>query len=219
MYIGAKIPSGPLAMQSFNVANAALVANQHLREIHDPRRRQILTNFRDHALAEAMGDHAALMATCSKKSQRYEAYAADGDFQDMQPQSYDELWDYYKGLIDLNMYLIHSEVEKLIVGDDELLAELMVHQIVSGQQAIEFFGVTEADPATVYQAHNRTAVIFTFDEDGLGNGEHAYAGEGGISMALMHPLAPDEVPEQFFTGPRKVADFFAAHPDLEWPKE
>lgn len=217
MYIGNKLESGPIDMAVFNPADAALVANKHLKSIDDPRRRQILINFRDHALAEAVGDHAALMATCSRQSQWYEAYGASPDFQAMQPDSYDTLLDYYKTLIELNMYLIHSQIEKLIVGSDCLLAELMVHQVFSGRQAIDFFGVADADPDTIYQGHTRTAVIFTFDKDGLGNGEQAYAGDGSICMARMTALKDEEVPPQFHSGPLKVADYFSANPDLDWP--
>ncbi len=219
MYIGRKLDSAPLDMTRFNPAHTALVANEYLGSVTDPRRRAILINFRDHALAEAMGDHEALMATCSKKSQRYEAYTGGDDFSAMQPQSYEALWDYYKALIDLNMYLIHSEPEKIIVGDDELAVEIMVHQVISGRQAIDFFGVTEADPDVIYQAHNRTLVVFVFDEEGKGCGEHAYTGDGGMNMSLMTPIEADQVPEQFYTGPRKVADFFAENPDLEWPEK
>ena len=217
MYIGKKIESGPIDMAAFDPAHAARVANEHLQSISEPRRRQILINFRDHALAEAVGDHAALMATCSQESQRYEAYGADPDFQALQPTDYASLFDYYKMLIDTNMYLIHSEVEKLIVGTDCLLAELMVHQIFSGEQAIDFFGIQEADRSTVYQGHTRTAVIFTFDEKGLGNGEQAYAGDGAICMARMTALSDNEVPAQFYSGPGTVADYLSDHPGLEWP--
>lgn len=219
MYIDRKLESAPMDMSKFNPANAALVANEYLKSITDPRRRQILINFRDHALAECTGDHEALMATCSKKSQRYEAYSSGDDFSSMQPQSYEALWDYYKSLIDLNMYLIHSEPEKIVVGDDEVVVEIMVHMVLSGQQAIEFFGVSEADPEVIYQAHNRTLVTFVYDEDGLGCGEHAFAGDGGMSIDLMTPIEPELVPEQFHTGPRKVSEFFADNPDLDWPEK
>ena len=49
----------------FDPTAAARLANAELARITDPRRRQILINFRDHALAECMGDYDALMATCS----------------------------------------------------------------------------------------------------------------------------------------------------------
>ena len=56
MYVGHEIEAGPIDMARFDVTAAARAANEHLKTISEPRRRQILINFRDHALAEALGD-------------------------------------------------------------------------------------------------------------------------------------------------------------------
>lgn len=218
MYVGHEIKTGPIEMSRFDVTSAARVANQHLKAISEPRRRQILINFRDHALAEALGDHEALMATCSEKRQRYVIHGSELDLDHMQPQSYEELFPYYKALIDLNIYLIHTEMEKLIVGDDCLMLDAVVHQLLSGEQARDFFGVQGVDPEAVYQAWSRAAIMFTFDEDGMGSGEHSYS-DGGIGMDRMQVVAAEQVPPQYFNGPRKVADFFRENPSLDWPGE
>lgn len=218
MYVGHEIEAGPIDMARFDVTAAARAANEHLKRISDPRRRRILVNFRDHALAEALGDHAALMATCSKQHQRYVIHGSDLDLEHMQPQSYEALFPYYKALIDLNIYLIHTEMEKLIVDDDCLMLDAVVHQLISGEQARDFFGVAEVDPAAIYQAWSRAAIMFIFDEDGLGCGEHSYS-DGGIGLERMQVVPPEQVPAQYFSGPRTVADFFADNPGLDWPAE
>lgn len=214
MYLVDKLPESPIDMAQFDVAHAAGVANALLEKIEDPRRRAILLNFRDHALAEACGDYDALMATCSRQRQRYETHGASEAFAALQPQNYEQLCDYYRGLIDANMYLIHLDVEKLIVGDDELVVEGIVHQLLDGRSCTAIHGIAGLDDDTVYQTSIRTLVIFVFDEDAMGCGEQAYSQP--LRRELLSPVPADQVPAQFYAGPGKVADFLASHPD--WPR-
>lgn len=219
MYIGTKLPVEPLDMRKFDPTHLARMANDLLGRIDSPRRRQILINFRDHALAEALGDHTALMETCSRKSQRYEVFGTGADIAaKMMPDSYEALWHHYKALIDLRMYLIHTEPEKLIVGEDCVAIEGNVHQLMTGQTAQSFFGVTGLSPDAVYQNTARICVIFIFDDEGKGAGEHSYS-HGGISHDTLTLVPPELVPAQFYAPPGKVSDFFAANPALDWPRE
>ena len=64
-------------MAAFDPTRMARFANEQLALISEPHRHRLLINFRDHALAEAMGDYDALMATCSRKSQRYDEIPSD----------------------------------------------------------------------------------------------------------------------------------------------
>lgn len=219
MYIGTKLAVAPLDMQKFDPTHVARVANDLLSRIESPRRRQILINFRDHALAEAVGDHAALMDTCSRHTQRYEVFGTgnDANAAKMMPGSYEALWHHYKGLIDLNMYLIHTEPEKLVVGEDCLVIEGNVHQLMSGQTAQNFFGVDGLTPEAVYQNTARICLIFTFDDEGKGTGEHSYS-NGGIGLDTLTLVPPALVPAQFHGAPGKISDFFAANPSLHWPQ-
>ena len=202
----------------FDPTAAARVANEHLKTISDPRRRKILINFRDHALAECMGDYDALMATCSQKAQNYIVHSSTrNEFTDNQPQSYEELLPHYKALIDFNMYVIHTELKKLTVGDDELFIDVSHHQIIPGNVAVDLYGIKEANRDAVYEMFARLWVVFVFDEDGMGAGEHSYSGTTTIDN--LRELSPEEIPEQFNRGPATIADFFAANPDLEWPTE
>lgn len=218
-----KIEINPVAepmadISQFDPTAAARVANEHLKTITDPRRRKILINFRDHALAEGMGDYDALMATCSKKRQNYLVHSPTRNyFVEHQPQSYEELLPHYKALIDYNMYVIHTEIKKLTVGDDELLIDVSHHQIIPGNLAIELYGISEAKPDAIYEMFARIWVVFIFDEDGMGCGEHSYAGVTTIDN--LRKLRPEEIPEAFHRGPAKVADFFSSNPNLEWPTE
>jgi len=210
--------AAPIDMAKFEPTRAARVANEHLKTITDPRRRKLLINFRDHALAECMGDYDALMATCSQKRQSYVVHSpTSNEFSQHQPQSYEELLPHYKALIDLNMYVIHTEIKKLTVGDDELFIDVSHHQIIPGEMAVNVYSIPEADPNAVYEMYARLWVVFIFDEDGMGAGEHAYSGVTSIDN--LRRLEDHEIPAQYKSSPAKVADFFAANPGIEWPSE
>ena len=211
--------AAPMAdMSKFDPTHVARIANEHLKTISDPRRRKILINFRDHALAECMGDYEALMATCSKKRQNYIIHSpTKNPFSEHQPQSYEELLPHYKALIDLNMYVIHTDLKKLTVGDDELFIDASHHQIMPGQALADIYGIKEAEPDAVYEMFARIWVVFVFDEEGMGAGEHSYSGITDINS--IRKLETDEIPKEYFLGPRKVADFFADNPGIEWPTE
>ena len=145
MYIGRILESKPIAMSDFDTMAVVKVAREHLGTINEPRRRAILENFIDHAAAEASGDYAALMASCSKKKQEYATFGSEFGA----PQSYEELEVHYRGLIESNIYMIHFEVEKLAVGDDVLFLEGIVHQLYPGNLLKPIFGFEVDDEAAV----------------------------------------------------------------------
>jgi len=200
MYIGRILESKPLPMNQFDTMNVAKIATEHLASITEPRRRQVLQNFIDHATAEANGDYDALMASCSRKKQEYATFGSSFGA----PQSYEELEVHYRGLIESNIYLIHLEVEKLIVGTDALLVEGIVHQLYPGQLIKPIHGIEVEDTSAVYQLTKRSSITFVFDEDGLGAGEQAYS-EGPTTAADLTRLDPEEVPEQFYANPLAAA--------------
>jgi hypothetical protein len=198
MYVGRILESRPLDMKDFDPMAVARVARAHLETIREPRRRQVLENFIEHAEAEASGEYERLMASCSKKRQSYTIYGAPGG--EMLPQSYAELEQHYHGLILANLYLIHLECEKLIVGDDALYVEGLVHQLYPGALVEPIFGFPVDDPSGVYQLTKRTAITFVFDEDGLGAGEHAFA-DGPTTPADLTKVPKEEVPQAFWENP------------------
>ena len=133
-----------------------------------------------------------LMATCSQKEQTYAIYGSRFGA----PQSYAELEKHYAGLIQSNIYVIHFEVEKLVVGDDALVVEGLVHQLYPGELLEPLFGIVVDEKEAVYQATKRTCVFFVFDEEGMGSGEHAYS-DGALTKDDVVKVPPEEVPEIF----------------------
>ncbi len=201
MYIGRQVPEAPIDIERFDPLAVAHVAEEMLRELKEPRRRAVLQNFIDHARAEAQGDYDALMASCSRKRQSYAVYGSQmGSPKEGQPQSYAELKTHYRMLIELNLYLIHFEAEKLTVGEDEVWVEGVVHMLLRGQMAQDVYSVKVDDPDGVYMLNKRTVIAFIFDEDGLSCGEHAYS-DGPTTAANLSPVPIDQVPEQFWNNP------------------
>jgi hypothetical protein len=198
MYIGHVLENRPIDMKEFDPTALARVARSHLESIREPRRRQILENFIEHAEAEASGQYDRLMASCSKQRQSYTIYGAPGG--ELLPQSYPELEKHYHGLIAANLYLIHFECEKLAVGDDVLYVEGLVHQLYPGQLIEPIFGLAVDEPNAVYQLTKRTAITFVFDEDGLGAGEHAFA-DGPTTPQDLSKVAPELIPQAFHENP------------------
>lgn len=200
MHMNSFLPEQPLDMGKFDVNNAVNVARGVLQTIEQPRRRQILENFIEHAAAEANGNYDALMASCSQKSQSYAIYGSgNASFTDMLPQSYQELLAHYRMLIELNMYVIHFDIEKLLVGDDEIAIEGVVHQLYQGDK-LALLGIEVDDQKAVYQLFKKIMLVFIFDEEGKGCGEHSYT-HGPSTIENVIKLADAEVPELFWNNP------------------
>lgn len=197
MYAKKMAESRPLDMRLFDPRAGYKLASSLVGRFGSPRRNAIFQNYVDHVDTEGRGDYAGLMATCSKKSQSYAAYFSPAGPTTGLPQSYAELEKYYSDLVASNTYLIHREVDKLIVGDDELFVDGVIHQLYPGSVLVK--RGLRLDPKRVYQLTARVAVAFLFDEDGLGAGEHAYAPV--LGEAHYTPVEPELVPEVFWNNP------------------
>lgn len=189
--------SRPLDMTKFNPRAGYEFAAPRLGSFDSPRRNAIYRNYVDHVDTESRGDYAGLMATCSRKRQSYASYFSPAGPTTGLPQSYAELERYYRDLIASNTYLLHREVDKLIVGDDELLVDGVIHQLYPGPLLVA--RGLPLDPKRVYQLTARVAVVFVFDEDGQGAGEHAYAPP--IDASCYTPVERALVPEVFWNNP------------------
>ncbi len=83
------------------------------------------------------------MASCSRLRQDYRRWGQgdDGLMDGIQPQSYDELCVFYGNLVTFNLFVIHLELEKFIVGEDTLVLEGNVHQMYPGAMLPVAFGI------------------------------------------------------------------------------
>jgi len=199
MYIGHKLEEKAIDMKDWNQMNVADRATELLSITTEPRRKQILENFIEHATAECVGDYERLMASCSQKHQRYEVYGRDIDRSSL-PQSYQALKKHYYKLIEKNLFNIHTELESLSVGEDSLVLDTITHQLLSGANVLTILGINTEDPEGVYMVSRRLCIIFIFDEDGLGCGEHAYCC-GPATKKHLTKISPEQIPKSFRNNP------------------
>ncbi len=197
MYIDEIIDEQPLDMALFNSAASRQTATQVLATIEQPRRRQIMKNYIDHAYYEGTGELDKLMPLCSKQRQQY-LKIGDANPTEGLPQSYQELEKYYYELVCSNIYILHREIDKLIVGDNALLTDGVIHTLYPGDYLQDAMDVPQIDRAAVYQLTKRVPVVFLFDDEGLSVGEHIYM---TTSTAQFTVVDSEQVPAQFWNNP------------------
>lgn len=165
----------PIYMCDFDNTHHLKRMREELGRITEPRRRQILINMIEHAEAEGQGFYDDLMATCSRKQQSYFYWGSGArDASSYLPQSYVELEHYYKNLMDSKTWMLHYELDKIVVGDDAILVDGVLHQLYPTALIEPLFGISVNPEYRAYQMTKRLATSFLFDEDGKGCGEHAY---------------------------------------------
>ncbi|HVL01814.1 MAG TPA: hypothetical protein VM553_18480 [Dongiaceae bacterium] len=193
-------------MKDFNPRAIAEQAREVLASIKEPQRRAILENFIEHAESECTGEYDRLIASCSSKHQTYAVYGAGEAIAEIQPKSVDDMKGFYHMLVESNVYMIHGDIEKLIVGDHELYVEIILHQLYPGEMLPAAFGVEFGEEGEVWQLTQRVATVFCFDEENKGCAEHSWT-DGVTKPEWLRKEDPRQVPAQFWnnpvTGPRK----------------
>lgn len=206
MYVGRILEEKHIEMEDFDQLSIGKAARAELEKIKEPHRRKILENFIEHAEAETTGDYEALIASCSSKRQQYAVYGCSQFQKDIQPQDVEGMKEFYHMLVASNVYIIHADIEKLIVGDDSIYVEFIIHQLYPGEIIPAAFGFEFGEEGEVYQLTQRVATVFVFDEDGKGCGEHSWT-DGETRPDQLRKEDPRKVPEQFWNnpieGPRK----------------
>ncbi|MAA60124.1 MAG: hypothetical protein CSH49_06325 [Alcanivorax sp.] len=205
MYIGKTLPERPIPFEQFDPDYLAnFVRDNILPKCVTERQKLICQNFVDHASAECKGDYETLMASCSQRRQDYRRWGKgdDGLMEGIQPQSYDELCVFYGNLVTFNLFVIHLELEKFIVGEDTLVLEGNVHQMYPGAMLPVAFGIEPDDEDAVYMLTIRMALFFIFDEDGMGCGEQSYT-NGDPTEASFVKVPNEYVPQRFWDNMKK----------------
>jgi hypothetical protein len=197
MYRTQTAAESPIPMQDFDSHTQVRALRKVLESIIEPRRRQILAKTIEHADAEGNGRYPELIATCSKKHQSYRYWGSgDSSLVPQTPQSYAELEAYYKGVIDSKTWMIHHELDKVIVGNHEVVMDGVIHQLYPSALIEPLFRF-KPDPAyRAYQLTKRLIITFMFDEDGLSCGEHAYS-DGPITTKDLTPVEDRYLPDLF----------------------
>jgi hypothetical protein len=197
VYIGKFLQEHPLNMRFFNGAASKETATEVLATIEEPRRRKIMQNYIDHAYYESVGNLEMLMPLCSHKCQQYLKIGGPDLIQDM-PQSYSQLAEFYENMVRSNTYILHREIDKLIVGEDAVFTDGIIHTLYPGGHLQDVMNLPEVERDRVYQLTKRVPVVFLFDEEGLSVGEHIYMTP---SQPQLTEVAHEWVPEKFWNNP------------------
>lgn len=206
MYAGKILEEKHIDMKDWDARALYKQIKEIQKSYTDPQRIAVLENLAEHADAECVGDYERLIASCSDKSQTYAVYGCLPHVKEMQPTTVEEMKDFYRLLIESNVYCIHAEIEKLIVDDHQLFIEIMLHQLYPGDVIPLAFGFDFGEAGEVYQLTQRVATVFLFDEDNKGCGEISFT-DGVSRPEQLRKEDPKAVPEYFWnnplTGPRE----------------
>ncbi|MBI2311314.1 MAG: hypothetical protein HYU77_02280 [Betaproteobacteria bacterium] len=186
----------PVPMQDFDGQHHIKLLNEVLGTLTDPRRRQIMQNTIEHLTTLGSGHYAELMAACSRERQSYYSWGRGDPLPGTNPQSYEELEAYYKYVVDSRAWMVHAELDKIIVGDDEIVLDGVLHQLCPTELIEPMFGIQVDTAYRAYQMTKRMCMIFMFDEDGIGCGAHAYY-NGPTSAKDLTPVADQYLPDIF----------------------
>ena len=210
-YAGKTLPQHPIAFEEFNPDFMwQWVDEMILPKLTSARHKLVTQNFIDHARAEAQGNLEALLATCSQKREDYRQWGdgTDGLMEGIQPQSYEELVEFYGNLMQLTLFAIHLEPEKFLVADEVITLEGNVHQLYPGKLLPMLYDVEVDDPDAVYMLTVRMALFFVFDEDGKGCGEQAYPNGSPPTADHFVKMPKEFVPQRFWDNLKKYPDVF-----------
>ncbi len=169
-----------------------------LAEITDPRRRQILECFRQHAFCEVTANLEDLMATTSSKA-HYHSYIDNVCYETV---GYDEVRAYYAGLFATATNILEYDIEKLVVGKDIIASEGIIRQIYPGTAMISFGfdpdeDLNDPDIAnSFYMLTTRLTMFYPFNEEGQMMAEDSYV-DGPMTLEKFRKLTPEEVSPEF----------------------
>jgi hypothetical protein len=142
----------------------------------DPRRRQLLSQVRDHMRTEITGQLDALMATLIDEPQ----YHFRGLGFDMGPKGRDNVHAFYRDMIASGGNRFMFDIQRIVVDEHSVVTEGFMRSLTTGSDLIAS-GVTEVDGDAVdaaarYVSENLILTVWPADEDGRLVGEDIWFG-------------------------------------------
>jgi len=142
----------------------------------DPRRRQLLTQVRDHMRSEITGQLEPLMATLADEPQ----YHFRGLGFDMGPKGRENVHTFYKDMIASGGNRFMFDIQRIVVDRDSVVTEGIMRAVTQGADLVAT-GVTEiegepVDSEASYLSENLILTVWPADEDGRLIGEDIWFG-------------------------------------------
>jgi len=147
----------------------------------DPRRRQLLTQVRDHMRSEVQGDFEALMNTLVDEPQ----YHLWGVGEETGPKGRAEVEAFYRQMMESGGNRFHFEVTRIVVDDEAVVTEGQMRMCMPGS-VLEISNIAEVDGAPVesqatYVAETQILTVWPAAADGRLIGEDIYFGSAPLA--------------------------------------
>lgn len=174
-------------MAKRDMATMVEAADRLLETLTDPLHRQIIENYRRHALLEVVGRWEEIFApdmTVEHPEYYLDIWGIDG-----QRFVGDEVKAFYKDLAETDTTTILVQDEKLMVADWGFASEAMFHTYLRGHH-LESKGISGYDPDGFYIDRQEFLMIWPYDERGRMIGEKVHGNKSTREIV--------EVPEEDF---------------------
>ena len=160
-----------------------------LGKTSDPYHRRLLENFREHVIAEVVGDIDRIMATMAPHPvyHSYDSFddsaRADEDFVIVNGR--DETWALYREFIDSGRHVHELDSRRLSVSDWGIAGDGYMYLTERGSNLVAE-GVPGIDAGATYVAASRFAYFIPY-EDGMMAGEDIYRPRSNIAYLKVEP--------------------------------
>jgi hypothetical protein len=160
-----------------------------LRATGNPYHRRLLENFREHIIAEVVGDIDRIMATMAPHPvyHSYDSFdaSAESDEDFVIVNGRDETWALYREFIDSGRHIHELGTRRLAVSDWGIAGDGYLYLTERGS-SLAAEGVTGADAGATYIAASRFAYFIPY-EDGMMAGEDIYRPRSNIRYLKVEP--------------------------------
>lgn len=177
-------------MDKPDIATLMTAADKLLERTDNPRHRQILENYRRHALLEVSGDWEPILAPdMTVPEPHYQLFFA-GVSADLRGRK--ACAEFYRTLIGSGAQVFWGEGEEIIVSDAGFASQTHSHQYLTGA-ALRAMGA-DVDDAALYVKHFDIMLFWRYDERARLIGEHVVdAGPAElIEVSPQNFITPEE---------------------------
>ncbi len=126
----------------------------------DEWRRHMLSQLKQHIMAECGSDLGALLETMSDNP-RFHIWSAT---EDTGPKGYEALKQFYAGLIASGSNRFEYAVERIVIGDDTLVTEGELYTPFPGKM-LQQMDLPNINPDKMYATRGRAVTFWPFEKD------------------------------------------------------
>ena len=182
-------------MVAINPDRGWQAVEERLDRTTDPRHRALLTNLRDHLLAEATADFPKLLGTLAPDPEYH--FWIEGNGFGNGPKGLPAVTSHYEHLYVERRHVLEYDIDRIVVDDDTIVTEGWFRQVYPGRVLLDR-GADVDDPDAAYLVTVRLVLFWPYDAEGRLVGEDSYADGSMFSAERIRKLDPEEVPAAFF---------------------